>query len=445
MVQELKDGGTFLLNCSWNMEELEKHLPGQVKRYLAEHNIKFYTIDGIGIGKEIGLGGRINTILQAAFFKLANIIPVEDAVKYMKDAATASYGKKGEAVVKMNHDAIDRGITDVKEIKVPEHWKDAPYEELHTKVTEGSKELVDFVNNILTPVNAQQGNELPVSAFADNADGTLPQGSSAYEKRGIAVDVPCWKPENCIQCNFCSYVCPHAVIRPAVMTKEEAEKAPEGMKKTAMTGLRIWNLPLPYQCLIVPMRFLYECMPGQEGREGTCYDTTGKPPRAEELDYGSLLRRSLKLEKFKDTTVKEASLSGLCFNSQRLCRLRRDTVCKLATQLFGERMLIANATGCSSIWGGSMPATPYTPSKNGRGPAWANSLFEDNAEYGYGMMLAQKTIRNRLRAKVEALAEKTDNEDIKAAVKRYIETYENGRENSGATMAYKSHGSLRMR
>ena len=195
MVQEIKDGGTFLLNCGWNMEELEEHLPGQVKRYLAEHNIKFYTIDGISIGREIGLGGRINTVLQAAFFKLANIIPVDEAVKYMKDAATATYGKKGEAIVAMNHAAIDRGITDVKEVKVPEHWKNAQDEELHVKVTEGRKEVVDFVNNILTPVNAQRGNELPVSAFVDHVDGTLPQGSSAYEKRGIAVDVPNWIPK----------------------------------------------------------------------------------------------------------------------------------------------------------------------------------------------------------------------------------------------------------
>jgi len=439
MVQELKDGGTFLLNCSWNMEELEKHLPGQVKRYLAEHNIKFYTIDGIGIGKEIGLGGRINTILQAAFFKLANIIPVEDAVKYMKDAATASYGKKGEAVVKMNHDAIDRGITDVKEIKVPEHWKDAPYEELHTKVTEGSKELVDFVNNILTPVNAQQGNELPVSAFVDNADGTLPQGSSAYEKRGIAVDVPCWKPENCIQCNFCSYVCPHAVIRPAVMTKEEAEKAPEGMKKTAMTGLP--DLEFAITVSVLDCTGCGSCAnvcPGKKGEKALVMTPLEENLHEQKnFDYGFSLKEKPEVaEKFKDTTVKGSQFKQPLLQFSGACAGCGETpYAKLATQLFGERMLIANATGCSSIWGGSMPATPYTPSKNGRGPAWANSLFEDNAEYGYGMMLAQKTIRNRLRAKVEALAEKTDNEDIKAAVKRYIETYENGRENSGATMA----------
>ena len=237
MVQDLKDGGTFLLNCSWDEEQIEQNLPGQVKKYMADHNIKFYVIDGIKIGKEIGLGGRINTVLQAAFFKLANIIPVDDAVKYMKDAATASYGKKGEKVVAMNHAAIERGIQDVVEIKVKDEWKNAKEEELFAKVTGDRKDVVDFVNNLQIPMNAQRGNELPVSAFVDYADGALPQGAAAYEKRGVAVDIPCWNTENCIQCNFCSYVCPHAVIRPVVMNEEEKANAPEGMKIIPMTGM----------------------------------------------------------------------------------------------------------------------------------------------------------------------------------------------------------------
>ena len=237
MVQDLKDGGSFLLNCGWSMEEIEHHLPGQVKRYIAKHNIKFYTIDGISIGKEIGLGGRINTVLQAAFFKLANIIPVEDAVKYMKDAATRSYSKKGDAVVKMNHDAIDRGITDVKEVKVPASWADAADEDLAVKFSGTRKDVVDYVNNIQNYINGQDGNSLPVSAFVDYADGTSPNGSSAFEKRGIAVDVPTWKPDNCIQCNFCSYVCPHAVIRPVAMTEEQAAKAPAGSASVDLNGV----------------------------------------------------------------------------------------------------------------------------------------------------------------------------------------------------------------
>ncbi|CRZ33627.1 pyruvate-ferredoxin/flavodoxin oxidoreductase [Herbinix hemicellulosilytica] len=439
MVQELKDGGTFLLNCGWDMEGLEKHLPGQVKRYLAEHNIKFYTIDGIKIGKEIGLGGRINTILQAAFFKLANIIPVEDAVKYMKDAATATYGKKGEAVVAMNHAAIDRGITDVKEVKVPEHWKNAVDEELHTKVTEGRKDVVDFVNDILIPVNAQRGNELPVSKFVERADGTLPQGTSAYEKRGIAVDVPTWIPENCIQCNFCSYVCPHAVIRPVAMTKDEAANAPEGMKKTAMTGMPDMEFAITVSVLdCTGCGSCANVCPGRKGEKALVMKPLEENLHEQKsFDYGfSLPAKPEVNEKFKENTVKGSQFKQPLLEFSGACAGCGETpYAKLVTQLFGERMFIANATGCSSIWGGSMPSTPYTVSKNGRGPVWANSLFEDNAEYGYGMMLAQKTIRERLKGKIEALLANTDNEELKAAAQRYLDTYNNGKENSQATSA----------
>ncbi len=439
MVQELKDGGTFLLNCGWDMEELEKHLPGQVKRYLAEHNIRFYTIDGIKIGKEIGLGGRINTILQAAFFKLANIIPVEDAVKYMKDAATATYGKKGEAVVAMNHAAIDRGIADVKEVKVPEHWKNATDEELHTKVTEGRKDVVDFVNDILIPVNAQRGNELPVSKFVERADGTLPQGTSAYEKRGIAVDVPTWIPENCIQCNFCSYVCPHAVIRPVAMTKDEAANAPEGMKKTAMTGMPDMEFSITISVLdCTGCGSCANVCPGRKGEKALVMKPLEENLHEQKnFDYGfSLPEKPEVNEKFKENTVKGSQFKQPLLEFSGACAGCGETpYAKLVTQLFGERMFIANATGCSSIWGGSMPSTPYTVSKNGRGPVWANSLFEDNAEYGYGMMLAQKTIRERLKGKVEALLANTDNEELKAAAQRYLDTYNNGKENSQATSA----------
>ena len=439
MVQELKDGGTFLLNCGWDMEELEQHLPGQVKRYMAEHNIKFYTIDGISIGKEIGLGGRINTILQSAFFKLANIIPVEEAVKYMKDAATASYSKKGEAIVAMNHAAIERGLTGLKEIKVPESWKNAQDEAIIHKVSGDRSDVVDFVNNILAPVNAQQGNDLPVSAFANAVDGTLPQGSSAFEKRGIAVDVPEWNPENCIQCNFCSYVCPHAVIRPVAMDASEAAKAPEGMKKTAMTGLAGYEFAMTVSSL--------DCMgcgscanvcPGKKGAKALVMKPLETQLEEQKVfEYGlSLNVKPEVAEKFKDVTVKGSQFNQPLLEFSGACAGCGETpYAKLVTQLFGDRMFISNATGCSSIWGGSYPSTPYTVNKEGHGPAWANSLFEDNAEYGYGMYLAQQALRERVKEKVEALAASSSKEEVKAAAERYLASYNNGRENAGATRA----------
>ena len=439
MVQELKDGGSFLLNCGWTMEEIETHLPGQVKRYIAEHNIKFYIIDGISIGKEIGLGGRINTILQAAFFKLANIIPTEEAVKYMKDAATASYSKKGESIVAMNHAAIDRGITDAKEIQVPASWKNAKDEELFTKVTEGRKEVVDFVNNILTPINAQQGNNLPVSAFLENADGTLPQGASAYEKRGVAVDVPNWNSENCIQCNFCAYVCPHAVIRPVAMTADEAAKAPTGMKKTTMTGLPEMEFAITVSVLdCTGCGSCVNVCPGKKGNKALVLKPLEENLEEQKsFDYGLALDEKTEVSaKFKETTVKGSQFKQPLLEFSGACAGCGETpYAKVVTQLFGERMFIANATGCSSIWGGSMPSTPYTVNKSGKGPAWANSLFEDNAEFGYGMYLAQQTLRNRVKDKITALAESTTKEEIKAATQRYLDSYENGRENSGATNA----------
>jgi len=437
MVQELKDGGTFLLNCGWSMEEIEKHLPGQVKRYIAEHNIKFYTIDGISIGKEIGLGGRINTILQAAFFKLANIIPVDEAVKYMKDAATYSYSKKGEAIVAMNHTAIDRGLTGLNEIVVPDSWKNAQDEEILVKVTEGRKEVVDFVNNILTPINAQQGNDLPVSAFVDQANGTLPQGSAAYEKRGIAVDVPTWVPENCIQCNFCSYVCPHAVIRPVALTAEESANAPEGMKKTAMTGVAGMDFAMTVSVLdCTGCGSCANVCPGKKGNKALVMQSLDSQlPEQKNFAYGfSLDEKPEVAEKFKDTTVKGSQFKQPLLEYSGACAGCGETpYAKLMTQLFGDRMYIANATGCSSIWGGSMPSTPYTVNKKGQGPAWANSLFEDNAEFGLGMNLAQQALRGSLKDKVVALAESTDKVDIKEAAATYIDTYESGRANALAT------------
>jgi pyruvate-ferredoxin/flavodoxin oxidoreductase len=432
MVQDLKDGGTFLLNCGWDMETIEKHLPGQVKRYMAEHHIKFYTIDGISIGKEIGLGGRINTVLQAAFFKLANIIPVEDAVKYMKDAATATYGRKGDAVVAMNHAAIDRGVTDVKEVKVPAEWANAEDTDLTVKVSEGRKEVVDYVNNIQIPINAQEGNKLPVSAFTDYVDGHMPQGSAAYEKRGVAVDVPNWNPENCIQCNFCSYVCPHACIRPVAMTEEEAAKAPEGSLKVPMTGMPGYQFVMSVSVLdCTGCGSCVNVCPGKKGNKAlTLQSLESQLPSQDMFNYGtSLDTKPEVIAKFKETTVKGSQFKQPLLEFSGACAGCGETpYAKLATQLFGDRMYIANATGCSSIWGGSSPSTPYTVNKAGRGPAWANSLFEDNAEYGYGMYLAQEANRARLISSIEAIAAVTDKEDVKAACEKYLET-----KNCGAT------------
>ena len=437
MVQDLKKGGTFLLNCSWNMEEIEKNLPGQVKRYMAKNDIKFYTIDGIQIGKEVGLGGRINTILQAAFFKLANIIPIEDAVKYMKDAATASYSKKGDDIVKMNHTAIDRGVEGIVEVKVPAEWANAEDENLAVQATEGSKDVLDYVNTILHKVNAQDGNSLPVSAFVENADGTVPLGTAAYEKRGIAIDVPVWNPDVCLQCNLCSYVCPHAVIRPVVMTAEEAAKAPEGMQMVDMKQTEGKKFAITISVLdCTGCGSCAHVCPEVKGNKALSMDLLENQHELQKyFDYGVTLETPVEvLEKFKETTVKGSQFKQPLLEFSGACAGCGETpYAKLITQLFGDRMYIANATGCSSIWGGSSPSTPYTVNKEGKGPAWANSLFEDNAEFGFGMQLAQTALRKRLIDSAENLVANADNADVKAAAEAYLATKDNSTANATAS------------
>ena len=436
MVQELTDGGTFLLNCNWDMDDIEKHIPGQVKRYMAEHNIKFYVIDGFKIGKEIGLGTRINTVLQAAFFKLADIIPVDEAIKYMKDAATASYGSKGEAIVKMNHDAIDLGISGAVEVKVPTEWANAGDLDLSATTSAGRKDIVDYVNNIANPVNAQQGYDLPVSAFVDYVDGTTPSGSSAFEKRGVAVEIPSWQSENCIQCNFCSYVCPHASIRPIAMNAEQKTNAPEGTTIT-MNGLKEYEFAMsisPADC-----QGCGSCVnicPGKKGQKALVMKPQESQLESQKLfDYGVEIETDEAVKnKFKETTVKGSQFKKPLLEFSGACAGCGETpYAKLTTQLFGDRMYIANATGCSSIWGASAPSTPYTIGKDGRGPAWQNSLFEDNAEFGYGMALAQKALRGRLIKDVEALHEIVESEDIKAACASFLETKDSSTLNAPAT------------
>ena len=437
MVQELVDGGTFLLNCPWDMEGLEKHLPGQVKSFIANHNIKFYVIDGIKIGKEIGLGGRINTVLQSAFFKLANIIPEEQAIDLMKAAAKATYGRKGDAIVQMNYDAIDAGAKQVVEVQVPESWKNAADEGLATTHAEGGrKDVVDFVNNIQTKVNAQEGNTLPVSAFKDYVDGTTPSGSSAYEKRGIAVDIPVWNPDNCIQCNRCSYVCPHAVIRPVALTAEEAAAAPEGMKMLPMTGMPEYKFAMTISALdCTGCGSCANVCPGKKGAKALAMENMeANIGEQKYFDYGvTLPEKADVIEKFKANTVKGSQFKTPLLEFSGACAGCGETpYAKLITQLFGDRMYIANATGCSSIWGNSSPSTPYTVNKKGQGPAWSNSLFEDAAEFGYGMSLAQNAIRGGLKANVEALMANAG-EDVKAAAQEWLDTYNVGATNGVAT------------
>lgn len=397
-----------------------------MKRLIAQKKIHFYTIDGIAIGKEIGLGGRINTILQSAFFKIANVIPAEDAVQFMKDAATKSYSKKGQAIVDMNHKAIERGMTDVKQVDVPASWADCPDDMQAHVVTQGREEVVDYVNTILNPVNAYKGNQLPVSAFSKHIDGTAPQGSSAYEKRGIAVDVPEWQPENCIQCNFCSYVCPHAVIRPAVMTADELKNAPEGTKSVPMTGMPDYTFTMTVSTLdCTGCGSCAQVCPGKKGQKALIMKPIDTQRAGQKVfDYGFALDpKPAVTEKFKETTVKGSQFKQPLLEFSGACAGCGETpYAKLATQLFGDRMFIANATGCSSIWGGSAPATPYTVNKKGYGPAWANSLFEDNAEFGFGMALGQNAIRTRLAEYIEKIAELTDKADVQEACKNYLDT-----------------------
>ena len=381
---------------------------------------------------------RINTILQSAFFELTGIIPAEKANELMKAAAKATYGRKGEDVVMKNWAAIDAGAKGVVKVEVPESWKNCEDEGLDYAVVSGDrKDVVDFVNNIQTKVSAQEGNTLPVSAFKDYADGSTPSGSSAYEKRGIAVNVPTWDPSKCIQCNFCSYVCPHAVIRPAVMTEDEAAKAPEGMKMLDMTGMPGKKFAVTVSVLdCTGCGSCANVCPGMRGEKALTMNPLETQLSEEKMfNYGqSVSEKPEVLEKFKETSVKGSQFKQPLLEFSGACAGCGETpYAKLITQLFGDRMYIANATGCSSIWGNSSPSTPYTVNKAGRGPAWDNSLFEDNAEFGMGMLLAQNAIRGGLKEKVEDVLANTADEAVKAACQEYLDTYNSGVTNGPAT------------
>ena len=438
IVDDLKEGGSFLLNCPWDTEELSERLPGKMKKILAERHINFYTIDGIKIGKEIGLGGRINTVLQSAFFKIADIIPADKAKELMKAAAKKSYMKKGQAIVDMNYAAIDRGMEDLKKVEIPADWANAVDNSAADKA-EGNGALVEYVNEILNPVNAYKGNKLPVSTFMDHVDGTAPNGSAAYEKRGIAVDVPEWNPENCIQCNRCAIVCPHAVIRPVAMTADELAKAPEGTKSLPMMGLKDLNFVMTVSTLdCTGCGACAQVCPGKKGAKAlTMQSIDSQRPKQAVFDYALTLEDKPEVhEKFKFTTVKGSQFKQPLLEFSGACAGCGETpYAKLVTQLFGDRMFIANATGCSSIWGASAPATPYTKNKKGYGPAWQNSLFEDNAEFGLGMALGQKAIRNRLIEYVEGIQKDTDSADLKTACQNYLDTVTDSTSSRPATDA----------
>lgn len=405
MVQELRDGGIFLLNCYWKEKELEEYIPGSVKHYLAQHNIRFYVIDAIRIGKEIGLNNKISTILQAAFFRLLcdvsasrteALLSAEEALSLMKEAADVSYRKKGEKILQMNHEAIERGFQEVMEIPIPKHWNQAQEETLDNQLLPDRPEVIEYVRNLQQPITDQKGNSLPVSAFLPYVNGAFPSGSSAHERRNVATEVPVWKPENCIQCNRCSFVCPHAVIRPAALTEEEKTAAPKGMSTLPMLGMPEYSFAITVSQ--VDCTGCGSCVgicPGKQGKKALeMCPITEHQEHQEYFDYCKALpTKEAAVSKFKETTVKGSQFLRPYLEFHGACAgCGETTYPRLITQLFGERMYIANATGCSSIWANSSPSTTYTCNACGQGPAWANSLFEDAAEFGYGMLLARKAL-----------------------------------------------------
>lgn len=426
MVQDIVPGGTFLLNCIWSPEELDKQLPAKMKRYIAENNINFYTINGIKIAEEVGLPGRASTILQSAFFTIANIIPVDKAIELMKKAVVKKFSKKGEAIVNANCNGIDRGSKEIVKIDVPESWKNAVDDEKELVIPTNRPEMKDFVKNILRPIDHLHGDDLPVSKFVDRADGVYPQGSAAFEKRGIAITVPEWDGTKCAQCNLCSMVCPHAVIRPVCLNEEEAKNVPEGTQL-------VKHKKTDYQYAIIVSTL--DCT-GCGSCANVCpTKSLTMKPIASQLKsqpvYDALSQIDAKPEVLTNNTIGVQYRKPYLEFSGACAGCGETPYAKLATQLYGDRMYIANATGCSSIWGGSAPSTPYTVDKNGHGPAWSNSLFEDNAEFGYGMMLAQKQIRERLAADAQVLLDTS----VSAEAQAWLDTYENAATNTEAADA----------
>ena len=434
MVQDVKPGGVFLINCQWTPEELDHHLNAETKRYIAKNNIQLYTINAIDLAIKVGMGKRTNTILQSAFFSLAKVMPEADAIRYMKEAAERSYAKKGMDVVEKNWNAIDAGATAYVKIDVPASWADAVDAPADHNLV-GNADTVELVKNILTPVNKMDGDSLPVSAFENYVDGQFALGASAYEKRGVAVTVPLWDQTKCIQCNNCAYVCPHATIRPFALTEEEAAKAPQGAKIVpvkAGKGKGVYS----YTMAVSPL----DCM-GCGVCVGVCPTSAiTMVPQESQLEqqevFNYMVSEVSEKTEIQDNTVKGSQFKQPLLEFSGSCAGCAETsYARLVTQLFGDRMYISNATGCSSIWGGPAATAPYTVNKNGQGPAWSNSLFEDNAEHGYGMYVAQETIRESLADKIRAIAERTTSEERKAVCENYLNTMADGEANKAATAA----------
>ena len=433
MVNDVKPGGVFMINCQWTPEELDKHLPAEAKRYIAKNNVQLYTINAIDLAMQIGMGKRTNTILQSAFFTLAKVMPQEEAIQYMKDAATKSYSKKGMDIVEMNHKAIDAGATAFVKIDVPAAWADA-VDEAPEAPENGPAKLVKMVDNIMKPVGKMDGDSLPVSAFIDHADGTFEQGAAAYEKRGVAVMVPSWEETTCAKCNKCSFVCPHATIRPFALNEAEVAAAPENMKKAPKPVIKT---NYTYTLAISPM----DCM-GCGVCVGVCPTNSLKMVSRESqeeqqkvFDY-CVAEVSDKPEVQSNTVIGSQFKQPLLEFSGSCAGCAETAYARLITQLFGDRMYISNATGCSSIWGGPAATSPYTVNKKGQGPAWANSLFEDNAEHGFGMYLGQKAVRARLIDQVKEMAESDKaSAEFKAAAEEYLNTLNDGAKNTAATEA----------
>ncbi len=429
LLKGLKKGGVFVLNCQWSEKELDEKIPANMKRYLAENDIDFYIIDATSIAADIGLGSRINMIMQAAFFKLAKVIPIDDAVKYMKEAIKNTYGRKGEKIVNMNYQAVDKGIEALKKIKIPDSWKDA--------VEEGDiKEAQepDFIKNMLRVMNRQEGDSIPVSAFVGSEDGTFPQGTTAYEKRGSAIDVPEWQEDNCIQCNQCSYVCPHAAIRPVLLTDKELKDAPEDFKTIKAKGKGLDKFAYRIQVSPLDCTGCGSCVEVCPAKEKALVmkRLDSQMKEAKNWDFASKIL--VKESAATTETVKSSQFRKPLLEFSGACGGCGETpYAKLVTQLFGDRMLIANATGCSSIWGGSAPSSPYTVNEKGKGPAWANSLFEDNAEYGYGMVLSIKQMRSRIEDYMNQLNDMDVDPGIKNAAFEWIKGKEDVEANKKST------------
>ena len=435
IVQDVKPGGLFMINCEWTPEELSHHLDASAKRYIARNNIQLYTINAIDLAIQIGMGKRNNTILQSAFFSLAKIMPEEDAIRYMKEKAKASYMKKGQDVVEMNYKAIDLGATAYVKIDVPADWADA-VDEAPAKELTGRPATVKMVRDILTPVGKMDGDSLPVSAFVDHADGTFELGASAYEKRGVAVSVPEWDSAKCIQCNQCAYVCPHATIRPFALTADELAAAPAQTKAVdfkvgAGKGVYKFSMAIsPLDCMGCGV-CTHVCPVGAL----TMQPLEGQEVQQPVFDY--MVSAVAEKKELQDFTVKGSQFRQPMLEFSGSCAGCAETsYARLITQLFGDHMMISNATGCSSIWGGPAATSPYTVNKEGKGPAWANSLFEDNAEHGLGMYLGQKKIRDDLAEDIRYIAENGKDPDKVAAAKKYLETYNDGEANQTATAEF---------